>query len=76
MNWTALALYFGTLGVMAGIPIYFARRYRGRKPESPPSPPPIVDRIGTGDGVAYERGWRVDEAAMLLDNDEFPPSRG
>jgi len=76
MNWTALALYFGTIGVMAGIPIYFARRYRGRKSESLPSFPAVVDRIGAGDGVAYERGWRVEEEAILLDNDEFPPPRG
>ena len=76
MSWTALALYFGIIGVVAGIPIYFARRYRGAKPESPPPSPPVVDRIGAGDGVAYERGWRVDEAAMPLDNGEFPPPRG
>lgn len=75
MNWSALALYFGILGVMAGIPIYFARRYRGRTSEGLPSLPPVVDRIGTGDGVAYERGWRVEEEAILLDNDEFPPPR-
>ncbi|HJS12729.1 hypothetical protein [Sphingopyxis sp.] len=61
---------------MAGIPIYFARRYRGRKLESPPPSLPVVDRIGTGDGLVYERSWRVDEAVMPLDNGEFPPPRG
>lgn len=76
MDRTALALYLGTSGVIAGILICFARRHRRRKPESPPPSLPVVDRVGTGDGVVYERGWRVDETVMPLDNGEFPPPRG
>jgi hypothetical protein len=75
MNWTALTLYLGTFGVMAGIPIYFARRHRRRKPETSPSSASVIDRIESGDGLAYERGWRIDEAVMPLDNGEFPPPR-
>lgn len=77
MDWTALVPFLavvGVFGVMAGVPIYLSRRHRVR--ESGNAPPPVVDRVGSADGQIYERGWRVDDDVMPLDNGEFPPARG
>lgn len=76
MDWIAPALILGVFGVLIGIPIYATRHRRGQSAETPPPSPPVIDRIGTGDGVTYERGWRVDEQVMPLDHGEFPPIRG